>query len=251
MITEELTAENIHTHLLKLHESGQSIKAKDVNKHIHEQGLEIHGTWENVLSSIGLTWEDVYGRKENGYWTKERVDSKMQERYKEGKGLSYLDLRNDDVKLYYGVMTVYATIDSAIEAIGLDPMDYVGQTPKDYWTRDRLMSELWKRKSKGESLKPTDLRNFSVTLIDAIKEEFDTWDNMYEMLGVDPSEHLGRRQNRQWSAETVMEGLQERRALAESVSATDVHREDISLYRQGLKYYGTWKDVLDAFEKIL
>lgn len=216
------------------------------NQQVIRKGIQLFGGWREALEYAGVDWEEVYKNKPNGYWGKDEVRNRLRERLGNGKGLNPTELSEEDRELYAAARNIYGSLDKAYNDIGENRADHLQRKPQGYWSKETVTSELEMRIMQGLSLKPEDIRDDNSVLYKMINRSFGGWEEAYVTIGKNIEDYRTRRERRDWSKETVVQELLKRKSKGLLMSASQVHKEDISLYKNTIKYFGKWKDALTA-----
>lgn len=189
-------------------------------------------------------------RKPRGYWTKERINELLLERKAQGKSLQPSVVKDEDNLLYQHALRsvngmkwgqVLKDIGEGIESYKLTNIK-----ERKYKNTSDIISAMKKRKEEGKPLDISTVTKEDVTLVNRSREYEMKWNDLLEAVGEDPRTYKSRGSKGYWDKERVVEELERRKSAGENMTASVLHKEDISLYRAIRKYY---KDVSETLKK--
>jgi hypothetical protein len=183
------TKESIITEFNAYRDSGGDIRSSIIQKQhlpLFKAILRHYGNYKNFLESLGFDYSDIASKRAR--WTKEEIIKEFKEyelKYKDVKPATIKKFRND---LYLQIGRKFGSYKDFIESLGYSYEEVVGIKQ---WTKERIISELLSRKSKGLSLRESDLENDYPALRSAAVKHFGSYANAIESCGLNYDEIRG------------------------------------------------------------
>lgn len=185
-------------------------------------------------------------RKPRGYWTPDRVKDALKERLLEGSSLQARVVFTEHSSLYQKALGYYGSWDKVLTELGENPVDHKKPTERRYKDKASLVRELQARRvdGRGNSIKAVQKDDYTLYLYARIY--FGGWEGALIASGEDPRDTRAKGNPKYWTPDTILKHMTTRLLDGESLQAKDIHKTDISLYRQVLKKFGTWDAVYTA-----
>lgn len=189
-------------------------------------------------------------RKPKGYWTQTNVRAELVRLQNNGQDMQARRIQEVASGLYQKVYYFYNSWDDALQDAGIDPNDYKPKRRGKYLEKADIITEIKRRKEAGSSLVKKDVRGDEERLHTHAQRYFGTWENALLEAGENPRDHKGTRgMYTYWGEDTVLDELLQRERDGKSMTATGIHADDMSLYRNALKYYGNWETVFKVLQR--
>ena len=186
-------------------------------------------------------------KRPNGYWTKENIIKAIHERLASGKSLTPSVVREDFPSLIAYGEKLYGKWADALLSAGIDYNDWYLHKPNGYWTEEVIRKELLKIKNEGKSLKVNDVEMENDGLVSAVRGRYGTWSEGLLAIGESNENHLTNRIG--WSKDMVTKELLKRRKQGSSLILKDIMKEDQSLYKKMITYFGTAHKAYEAIKE--
>ncbi len=127
-----------------------------------------HG-WENAITYAGLDYNKI--RKKRGKWTKEQVIFEIKKLNDQGKPLNYSYAAAKMKSLVCEARIFFGSWDMALKAAGFD---FTIIRKRQIWSKQKIIDEVRKRKSKGKSITYSAIKRDDFALFRAIQRYFRT-----------------------------------------------------------------------------
>ncbi len=118
----------------------------------------------------------------------------------------------------------------------------VGEGARPYVPRDRdeILRDLRGLPALGRGLSYTHARQLDRRLVSQAERAFGSWRKALDMAGIQ-----GVRPH-SWSRERILKAVSERLSKGKPLHAAVLRRDDLQLYAAGIRYFGSWRNTLEA-----
>jgi len=239
----------IHRRKLPIHHVAVSRKEPS----IVERAKQEFGGWDTVLSRIGLSPLHVRLSCPRYKWTKKMVVAELKRLRDLDAGMMRCELEEAGHRpLCQAGVKLFGSYDAALEAAGITPDAIRPKTPRKYTDHDRagLHTETRRVAAIADSRKhDSEVRKFRRkyhTMVGTLYGE-DCWGHAARDAGV-PPERLQAAKGRYPDSSSVIRGIRRRKQAGLAINYSGLLREegDISLLRQGRRFFGSWDAALEA-----
>jgi len=205
--------------------------------------------YDMVLGKLGLNPEDIrllpYSLKDK----KEALNA-IVKRWEHNLPLDLSTLKKSkDSVLLYGAIRMFGSWRKAIEAAGLD-YNLISKNPLKYPTRKSLLQEIQRRQKAKLPLNTKALDQSDCTLCIMGRKFFGSWRKAIEAAGICYEDVAGSSAppRKYPTHEAAIAEIQRRHKAGLPLNVKAIARGggNVTLYRTGCEYFGSWKKAINA-----
>ena len=179
------------------------------------------------------------GRKK---WTRTYILEGMRKRLDKGQAINLGEIGADDKSLFRAIRHQRGGWSCLIRELGEDPDRWSGCCR---WTKESFLKRLKRRKASGP-ISYGLLRVEGSQLPRAAVRLFGSWHAAMNAVGLPKLAGRDPKQRRHWTPQMVREAIVERRCRGLKVNSKNVQKTFRTLYDAGIKFFGTWPNVLNG-----
>lgn len=97
-----------------------SANIKTVDSRLYNKAVAMYGSWKNALESNGIDYSKVLRKRENGYWSKERVAKALVEDAENELIMTPSEFASRNYGAYKGAIRAYGSFADALESNGIE-----------------------------------------------------------------------------------------------------------------------------------
>jgi len=129
----------------------------------------------------------------SGKWTKEEIIESIFQLEKDDISLNPTYIKKNHSTLYNAACNHYGSWAKAVKSTGLPYQKYLVQKSPDYWTEDRVISDIRSLANKGENLHLSFANVYHSPLVNAAENRFGSWKMAVERAGILYDSYVGRK----------------------------------------------------------
>lgn len=171
-------------------------------------------------------------------WSCERIIAELRELNAAGVKMSSKELRKFSGSLYRACITYFGSLDSALDAAGLERVRYRRQ-----WTPETVIDEIRAMYSRGDDLGHSHVNATRSDLCSAGSFYFGSWGKAITAAGIDYS---AVRKRRALDGDNTVLWLLRHMDSGLPLTAEVVEEADGSLYNSARRYYGSFDRAVEA-----
>lgn len=197
----------------------------------------LFGSWGNAITAAGLDYEAIKAEARSrpasppGTWDAEVVTKQIRERAERGEPLNAHAVQIDDSKLYSAAVVHLGSWGKAVEAAGLDYLEY-RKTAE--WSPEKLIAKIQELYAAGADLSDRNVYLLAGALYGAAFVHFGSWPAAVEAAGIEYQEVS---KTTTWSREKVRE-------VALSMVEAGIQVDGKKLPYAFRDYYGSAEELL-------
>lgn len=241
------TRDRIVLEIRRLHARGERLTSRRMGA-IGLGGMvttayKLFGSWRAAVQAAGVPEPEPEPHR----WTLERITNEILRLAREGRPLSYAQVRKTNRALVDAAYRhpALGNWERALQAAGLEPDQHQQRKRR---TRQSIIDEIRQISGRGEPLSFAHVRAQYPRLASAAVSEsqFGSWAAAVEAAGFDYEEH---RQRRRWTRERILATIKRLHAAGQPLNSTWLGRNGygalvVAARRPGM--FGSWPDAVEC-----
>jgi hypothetical protein len=220
------------SHLVRAHGFDPKHPVEDYKSRFQIERTVSGGTARKLKESLAVHFE-----KQGRRWTARRIKKEILERYRQGRSISWRQMRRDRSDLVWAAGRLLGSWERAVRACGIP---YDGVRSHRVWSSDLILNAIRGLHGRGIAVNVGSVRARDGGLLQAALLRWGTWAKALRAAGIDPA--LAR-VRRLWTAAAVVKAIRKHGRL---VGYRDMKGLDSGLLLAGGKHFGSWRAAVEA-----
>lgn len=155
---------------------------------LYTKSLQLIGSWKEAIELAGLDYSSIRKKKQNGYWTKDKIIKEVKNLYKQDEDLSPTSITKINNGLYQCAIKVFGSWKNTLEFCNIDYSQIKRKKENNYWTKEVIESEILMLLNEGVKLNTSSIETTNYGMYRGAIRAYGSWENALTVLGIDYSQ---------------------------------------------------------------